>query len=174
MKKNRMVSRIFRLSAVPAIALVLGLVLAGCDTGNGNDDGGGKTVTFTLTKLSPTSFSVKLDGANWKRYDDLVTNEFTSAQLFNIATAVLDDSSCTINSYPLSYFYNECVTKVSEDLKTITVTVPSGYTILGTLKFRSHEDLGPYAEQVTDGGITTMSGGDTNYVGTSLEEVTFP
>jgi hypothetical protein len=161
-----------------ATVLALGLVFVGCDPGDGN--GKGKTVTFTLTKLSPTSFSVKLAGANWKDNDNLVTKEFTSDQLFVIATYVLDVYNCTMttgfSTSPL-YDYTKFDTVVSADLKTITATAKPGTTISGTLKFLPPESLGAAAGQVmgvTDGGLPTSALGTTTYIGRPSEGITFP
>jgi predicted small secreted protein len=70
MTKNRMFSRIFRFPAVPAIVLVLGLVLAGCDPGNGPGGGGGDISTVIIKNRSTAPIEVELedDGASGYEY----------------------------------------------------------------------------------------------------------
>jgi hypothetical protein len=161
------------LSAMAAFALALGLVFAGCDPGNGGDE----TVTLTLTKLSATSFSVTVDGANWKNNDGLITGEATSLQLAAVALWVLDDSDFTVDGSNqfLEYKFNG---SLSSDLKTITIVLDPLYGGLsGTLKFS--DDLGSVAGQTgnhgaTDGGLSPDAGGNTIYVGTPSEGISFP
>jgi hypothetical protein len=168
-----------------AMALASGLGFVGCDNGNGG--GGRKIVTLTLAKLSPTSFSVTLNGANWRNDNGLITSATSSTQLGAIAGHVLDTSNCTIEmgfgiprDSSLWALYDEFNWEVSGDLKTITATGFSRAAhsnLSGTLTFV--EELGAAAGQVspfgvTDGGLPVSALGPTVYIGTPSEGITFP
>jgi hypothetical protein len=154
--------RFYKLFGIAAIAAVIAIGLAGCST----DDGGGKTVTFTLTKVSATSFSVAVEGANWTPQD--TENKFDLLD-------VLDLTGITVGSLTGDMMGFDVV--VSGDNKTFTATLPSWVAsqgMSGTIIFSS--DLGSVAGESmrTDGGPTPAAGGDTTYVGKPAEGITFP
>jgi hypothetical protein len=73
----------FKLLWIIAIGAVIGFGLTGCDTGNGGGNGGGgnggggggggddlKIVTFTLEKVNGTTFTLTVDGADWRNWPD--------------------------------------------------------------------------------------------------------
>ena len=173
------------------LALSFGLVLAGCKTDddtNGGDtppSGGDKTVTFTLAKVDANTFTITVDGADWKESTDgsgaLLTNSSSEDNKSQAVHYVLDFSGATVTKYQglssISNYdagSNYFTYSISGKVITATLIPPPGEMsnavgfsdLSGTIKGKSTINEYNGACLVTNGGdgIGPTAGGTTTYV----------
>jgi hypothetical protein len=144
--------KLFGISATLAVLLAFGLVLASC---GGDDDGGGggKTVTFTLDYHGNIAFTLAVSGAHWTEKDEavLLTAGASQSVFDEVAGSMIDWDALSAGNPTWSFDVAE---------QTFTATFESALT--GLVEFRGTEN----ASRVTNGG-------NSNYVVTPAEGITF-
>jgi hypothetical protein len=144
------------------MVLVFGMMVVGCDdgstNGNGSENGGGKTVTFSINKVNERTFTVTVEGAKWKNIShihNLLTDSVISAG---------GGLGATVNAILWNNVFD--AVRTSDTVFTYTLRSSWGFAS-GTISLKS--DV-----KAVDGDYLTDGGSAANYVVNSARSsVTF-
>ena len=158
MKNTIKFKAIYRIAGIIAVAALIMVGMAACDTGGDDDGGGGKTYTVSLDKVDDRSFTITLEGgqfASTPSFSKIIATDLTAYDTVNNITDLI-----SINDFGVSL----------NDTKTVvTYTLQSGFSDLtGTVRFWD----------AISGSDFHMSGydpykGDTLSIKTGKKSITF-
>ncbi|MCL2180872.1 MAG: hypothetical protein FWB83_07060 [Treponema sp.] len=147
-----------RFLGIIAITAIIGFGFTACDDGGGNGGGGGgggsvpKTVTFSLDKVDETTFTVTVEGAEWK-------TTIENANFFQFST----DQNNSQKFNPIAEYE-----KTSDTVYTVTVVnelikdSPTEVTV--TFRDDIKNYLGSVGNSYTTGGLPVdYPNGTTTY-----------